>query len=123
MKTAYQINTAKNLNKSLDSLHSVSEYLESKRKRGRLAELFKQVMAMGGAYPQRIHSMTNNIPVQLYRKVSNTCPACVNSEDMKGYIKLAIRDLTTYNKHLVAWLGDSIEREEPKSIHELRPTK
>lgn len=123
MKTQYQINTAKVLSESISSLGNARKYLDSKKKRGGLAELMKQVINIGSGYPPKVVSMTNNTANMLYKAVSNTCPACVNKRDMLGYIQLSLRDLKTYNTRLSEWLDDDFVQEEPKSIHDLRPTK
>ena len=123
MKTEYQIRVANSMLKEIEAIEDSSAYLNNAVKRGNLALLYKSVINIGAAFPLRPKSMNSNVTANLYKRVSETCSACVKRAVMKNVVDSAIRDIVNYSKELTKFVADFPNVTEVASVHDLRPTE
>ena len=122
MATEYSKKVAKRIIEKADKLEKDSVYLNSRKQRESLADFYKEIINVGYSLPQRKMKMNNAIAKKLYKRISESCPACVKKKNMQNYIHQAKLHITEYANILEKWLDDTDVSGLPDDVHQLGPT-
>jgi hypothetical protein len=117
----YVSQTIKSILEESKTLLSPQSYVDNKRKRIELANFYKKILHSGASFPERPADMTESVVRALYKDVSNSCPDCVKHSVMLQTVKNVIRLVFKYVNELKKLDLEDLEKEEMKSVHDLRP--
>ena len=115
-----RINEAQRLVNATMVLLKEDDYLKSRNERKRLAGLYKEYLALSSNFPQLPGNKLT--ATKLEKKVSASCGSCVKPQQMKMYIRTAMKFCRDYSALLQSEIL-SDPKAEKKTVHELRPTK